>query len=175
MSCGVGHGWGLDPSLLWLWCRPAAAALIQTLSLGTSICHGCGPIKQKIKKLKLKLEKKHTTKIHNRKTDQNGKRHGRFQTLWSLGSVLLASSLLICHYCRHPPQALPVVLHPLKVNRRKDFRGALHIQSSGGSEALRVRHDHSLLHLPGDPQPIREEETQCGGCERIAIPIDTDI
>ena len=31
MSCGVSHSRGLDPSLLWLWCRPAAAALIQPL------------------------------------------------------------------------------------------------------------------------------------------------
>ena len=31
MSCGVGHRRGLDLALLWLWCRPAAAAPIQTL------------------------------------------------------------------------------------------------------------------------------------------------
>ena len=28
-SCGVGCRCGLDPELLWLWCRPAATALIQ--------------------------------------------------------------------------------------------------------------------------------------------------
>ena len=28
VSCGVGHRRGLDPALLWLWCRPAAAAPI---------------------------------------------------------------------------------------------------------------------------------------------------
>ena len=28
VSCGVGHRHGLDPVLLWLWCRPAATALI---------------------------------------------------------------------------------------------------------------------------------------------------
>ena len=27
MSCGVGHRRGSRPVLLWLWCRPAAAAL----------------------------------------------------------------------------------------------------------------------------------------------------
>ena len=27
-SCSVGHRCGLDPVLLWLWCRPAATALI---------------------------------------------------------------------------------------------------------------------------------------------------
>ena len=28
MSCGAGHRHGLDPVLLWLWCRPEATALI---------------------------------------------------------------------------------------------------------------------------------------------------
>ena len=28
MSCGVGHRCSLDMALLWLWCRPAAVALI---------------------------------------------------------------------------------------------------------------------------------------------------
>ena len=32
MSCGVGHGHGSDPMLLWLWCRPAATAPIQPLA-----------------------------------------------------------------------------------------------------------------------------------------------
>ena len=32
MSCGVGHRCGSDPALLWLWCRPAAAALILPLA-----------------------------------------------------------------------------------------------------------------------------------------------
>ena len=32
MSCGVGPRCGLDLALLWLWCRPAAAALIQPLA-----------------------------------------------------------------------------------------------------------------------------------------------
>ena len=32
MSCGVGHRYGLDLALLWLWPRPAAAALIQPLA-----------------------------------------------------------------------------------------------------------------------------------------------
>ena len=31
MSCGVGPRCGSDPSLLWLWCRPAAAAPIGPL------------------------------------------------------------------------------------------------------------------------------------------------
>ena len=32
MSCGVGHRLGLDLALLWLWCRPAATALIRRLA-----------------------------------------------------------------------------------------------------------------------------------------------
>ena len=31
MSCGVGCRCGVDPALLWLWCRPVATALIQPL------------------------------------------------------------------------------------------------------------------------------------------------
>ena len=32
MGSGVGHRCGLDPELLWLWCRLAAAALIRPLA-----------------------------------------------------------------------------------------------------------------------------------------------
>ena len=32
MSCGVGHRCSSDPELLWLWYRPANAAMIQTLA-----------------------------------------------------------------------------------------------------------------------------------------------
>ena len=32
MSCGTGRRHGLDLALLWLWCRPAAVALIQHLA-----------------------------------------------------------------------------------------------------------------------------------------------
>ena len=32
MSCGVGRRHGLDPKLLWLWCRPAAVTPIQPLA-----------------------------------------------------------------------------------------------------------------------------------------------
>ena len=31
-SCGVGCRRGLDPALLWLWCRPAATAPIRPLA-----------------------------------------------------------------------------------------------------------------------------------------------
>ena len=32
VSCGVGRRLGLDPALLWLWCRPAATAPIRSLA-----------------------------------------------------------------------------------------------------------------------------------------------
>ena len=32
MSRGVGRRRGSDPALLWLWCRPAATALIRLLA-----------------------------------------------------------------------------------------------------------------------------------------------
>ena len=32
MSCGVGRRLGSDLALLWLWCRPAATALIEPLA-----------------------------------------------------------------------------------------------------------------------------------------------
>ena len=40
MSCGVGHGCGLDLALLWLWHRPVATVLIQSLVWETP--HGAG-------------------------------------------------------------------------------------------------------------------------------------
>ena len=49
VSYGVGHRRGSDPELLWLWCRPAAAAPMGPPSLGTSICYGCDPKKRKKK------------------------------------------------------------------------------------------------------------------------------
>ena len=52
VSCSVGCRCSLDFELLWLWCRPAAEALILTPSLGTSICGRCGPKKKKKKKKK---------------------------------------------------------------------------------------------------------------------------
>ena len=32
VNCGVSHRHGSDPTLLWLWCRPAAIAPIQLLA-----------------------------------------------------------------------------------------------------------------------------------------------
>ena len=55
LSCGVGCRYGSDPALLWLWCSPAAAALIRSPSLGTSTCHRWGTKKAKKNKNKKKF------------------------------------------------------------------------------------------------------------------------
>ena len=42
MSCGIGHRHGSDPELLWLWRRPAAAALIEPLAQELPYAIKCG-------------------------------------------------------------------------------------------------------------------------------------
>ena len=56
MSCGVDHRQGSDPTLLWLWYRPAAIADM-TPRLGTSICVGVALKRQKTKDKKKKKSK----------------------------------------------------------------------------------------------------------------------
>ena len=51
MSRGVGHRHGLNPELLWLWCRPVATAPIQPLAWEPTYTMGAalkkGPKKKK--------------------------------------------------------------------------------------------------------------------------------
>ena len=54
VSCGVGRRCGLEPALLWLWCRLAAAALIRTLAWPLPYATGA-TIKKKKKILPLKI------------------------------------------------------------------------------------------------------------------------
>ena len=81
MSCGVGHGLAWDLIFLWLWRRPAAAALILTPikfdPSGTSTCQGCGP--------------KNTNKTKQKpnyelvpKTEQPWFLHVAISTLWTV-------------------------------------------------------------------------------------------
>jgi len=49
MSCGVGCKNGLDPALLWLWCRPAATAPIRILAWEPPHAVGVALERQKIK------------------------------------------------------------------------------------------------------------------------------
>ena len=48
MSCGVGRRCGLDPALLWLWCRWAATALIRPLGWELPYAAGMALKRQKI-------------------------------------------------------------------------------------------------------------------------------
>ena len=57
MSCGVGHRHGSDPSLLWLWHRPAAIAPIQSLAWEFPYVTGVA-LKRPKKKKKRKKERK---------------------------------------------------------------------------------------------------------------------
>ena len=54
MRYGVGHRRGLDPVLLWLWYRPAAAALIQPLVWELPYATGAALKRQREKKKKRK-------------------------------------------------------------------------------------------------------------------------
>ena len=57
MSCGVGHRCGSDLVLLWLWCRPAATALIQPLGWEHSYAVGVALKRQKTKDKRQKKKK----------------------------------------------------------------------------------------------------------------------
>ena len=50
MRCGIGGRWGLDPELLWLRCRPAAAAPIWPLTWKLPHALGAALKKQKERK-----------------------------------------------------------------------------------------------------------------------------
>ena len=58
MSHGGGCRRGLDLVLLWLWCRPGAAASIRPLAWEAPYATGEALKRQKTKKKKIDLEKK---------------------------------------------------------------------------------------------------------------------
>ena len=58
MSYGIRCRWGLDPVLLWLWCRPGATAPIQTLAGKTPYATGEALGGEKKKKDKPKKKEK---------------------------------------------------------------------------------------------------------------------
>ena len=53
-NCGISQRHGLDPELLWLWHRPAAVALIQSLARELPYATGVA-IKRKRKKMEHNL------------------------------------------------------------------------------------------------------------------------
>ena len=56
VSCVVGHRPSSDPTLLWLWRRPAATALIRPLAWELPYAEGVALKRQKDKKKKGKTE-----------------------------------------------------------------------------------------------------------------------
>ena len=73
MSCGGGCRQGSDPVLLWLWCRPAAVALIGRLAWEPPFAMGVA--------LKSKKERK------------GGKKKGRQRTWFRVGGPVLGDPL----------------------------------------------------------------------------------
>ena len=65
VSCGVGCRGGLNPTLLWLWCRPAAIVPVQPLAW--ELPHAVGAA-LKSKKKKKKQQKTKKKKTQNQKT-----------------------------------------------------------------------------------------------------------
>ena len=61
MSCGVSRRHGFDPVLLWLWCRPAATALIRPLAREPPYAGGVAQEKAKRQKKKKKKAKNNTS------------------------------------------------------------------------------------------------------------------
>ena len=57
MSYGVGHRCGSDPTLLWWWCRPEAAAPIRPLIWEPPYAVGVALKRQKIKKKEKEIER----------------------------------------------------------------------------------------------------------------------
>ena len=55
MSCGVSHRRGSDPTLLWLWCRPAATDPVRPLAWEPP-CAARAAIEKKDKKIKKNLK-----------------------------------------------------------------------------------------------------------------------
>ena len=86
MSCDVGHRCSLDPTLLWLWCRPAATALIRPLTWECP--YGMDAALRGGKK------KPHT---HTKRTNGLNKKHNIH--------TLEGNKLVICHilqiFCTH--------------------------------------------------------------------------
>ena len=73
MSCGVGRRCSLNPELLWLWlwCRPAAAALIRPLAWEPPYAEGAA-LKRHIRKKDLDHEKNLARQRTGRGTFQTG-------------------------------------------------------------------------------------------------------
>ena len=73
MSCGVGCRCGSDPAWLWLWCRPAATALIQPLAWKLPYAMGAALKKKKKKRKETIKEKKKCVRLGELMTEAAGR------------------------------------------------------------------------------------------------------
>jgi len=108
VSCGVGLRCSSDPTLLWLWCRPAAAALIRFLAWKLPCAVG----------LALKRPKKKKKKKKERKRERKGlPRRKEAQFLVRSGSLL---GLLFSGPSRvHPHTARSLNVHRVELGFRR--------------------------------------------------------
>ena len=77
MSCGVGCRHSSDPTLLWLWCRPVATALIQPLAREPP--YAAGAAQEIAKRQKQKQKKKQKQKQKQTKKQTNKKNNAATQ------------------------------------------------------------------------------------------------
>ena len=82
MSCGIGQRSGLNSTLLWLWCRLAAAAAIQPLAWELPYAASVAP--QKIRKEKKKKIISHAKKKESVITTQEKKVNKNGSKCWIL-------------------------------------------------------------------------------------------
>ena len=75
MSCGVGLRQGLDPVLLWLWCRPRTTAPIQPLAWEPAYAAGAA-LRRKKKKANSGSNKKKKKKSRHLRSKDGSSRRG---------------------------------------------------------------------------------------------------
>ena len=91
MSCGVGCRHGSDPVLLWLWCRPAATALIGPLAWEPPYAAGAVLKRQKTKT-------KQTNKKNKQTLDaEENEMVPALSTLWAGSEQRLVTEAKPCH------------------------------------------------------------------------------
>ena len=72
MSCGVGRRRGLDPALLWLWCRLVVTALIRPLAWEPPYAVGVA-----LKSKQQQQQQNKNQKKKKRKEKKMGKKFGK--------------------------------------------------------------------------------------------------
>ena len=89
VSCGVGLRHGLDPKLLWLWCRLAAVALIGALAWELPCAVGAA-----LKKKKREREKKDEEKVEGKGEEWAPGQMGRKYQQWQHCGIISLLFLL---------------------------------------------------------------------------------